>query len=71
MNKRQRKKRDSKELTLVFRCSGLYKAEEYVKMRQAIQSQLDKGNVIVLPHYLSLEGIAGGRAKNIKITKER
>lgn len=72
MNKRQRKKRDSKELTLVIKCSGLYRAEEYVKMRQAIQSQLDKGNVVVLPHYLSLEGIIGGsRVTKIQITKER
>ena len=37
-----------------------------------IQAQLNKGNVIVLPPYLRLEGIAGGsRAKKIKIMKER
>jgi hypothetical protein len=37
-----------------------------------IQAQLNKENVIVLPPYLRLEGIAGGsRVKKIKIMKER
>lgn len=40
-------------------------------MRQAIQIQLDKGNTVILPAYISLEGIAGGsRVNKIKITKE-
>ena len=72
MNKRQRKKRDAKGLTLIFRCNGVFRAEDYEKMRQAIQIQLDKGNTVILPAYLSLEGIAGGsRVNRIKITKER
>lgn len=72
MNKRQRKKRDSKGLTLVFKCNGLYMPAEYIKIQQLIQHQLDIGNVIVLPNYLSLEGIAGGsRVNKIVITKER
>lgn len=72
MNKRQHKKRDAKGLTLIFSCKGVYRAEEYEKMRQAIQIQLSKGDVVVLPAYLRLEGIAGGsRVNKIKITKER
>lgn len=35
MNKRQRKKRDAKGLTLIFRCNGVFRAEDYEKMRQA------------------------------------
>lgn len=47
------------------------KQETYANLEQTIQAQLNKGNVIVLPPYLRLEGIAGGsRVKKIKIMKE-
>ena len=48
------------------------KQEVYANLEQMIQAQLNKGNVVVLPPYLRLEGIAGGsRVKKIKIVKER
>lgn len=71
MNKRQRKKRDSKGLILIFRCKAICKPEVYAKMEQRIKEQLSKSNVILLPPQLELEGIVGGsRANKIKITKE-
>lgn len=70
MNKRQRKKRDNKGLILIFRCKALYRQEDYAKMEQTIKAQLNKGNLIVLPPQLTLEGIAGGsRVNKIKITR--
>lgn len=64
MNRRQRKKKDAKGLILIFSCEMVCKQETY--------ANLNKGNVIVLPPYLRLEGIAGGsRVKRIKIIKER
>lgn len=72
MNRRQRKKKDSKGLTLIFSCKMVCKQETYADLERTIQAQLNKGNVIVLPPYLRLEGIAGGsRVKKIKIMKER
>lgn len=72
MNSRQRKKKDAKGLTLIFSCKVVCKQETYANLEQMIQAQLNKGNVIVLPPYLRLEGIAGGsRVKKIKIMKER
>ena len=72
MNRRQRKKKDAKDLTLIFSCKMVCKQETYADLKRMIQAQLNKGNVIVLPPYLRLEGIAGGsRAKKIKIMKER
>lgn len=72
MNRRQRKKKDAKGLTLIFSCKMACKQETYANLERMIQAQLNKGNVIVLPPYLRLEGIAGGnRAKKIKIMKER
>ena len=72
MNRRQRKKKDAKGLTLLFSCEMVCKQETYANREQTIQAQLNKGNVIVLPPYLRLEGIAGGsRVKKIKIMKER
>ena len=72
MNRRQRKKKDAKGLTLLFSCEMVCKQETYANREQTIQEQLNKGNVIVLPPYLRLEGIAGGsRVKKIKIMKER
>ena len=70
MNRRQRKKKDAKGLTLI--CKMVCQQETYANLEQMIQAQLNKGNVIVLPPYLRLEGIAGGsRVKKIKIMKER
>ena len=72
MNRRQRKKKDAKGLTLIFSCEMLCEQETYANLERMIQAQLNKGNVIVLPPYLRLEGMAGGsRAKKIKIMKER
>ena len=72
MNRRQRKKKDAKGLILIFSCEMVCKQEAYANLEQTIQEQLNKGNVIVLPPYLRLEGIAGGsRVKKIKIMKER
>lgn len=72
MNRRQRKKKDAKGLILIFSCEMVCKQETYANLEQTIQAQLNKGNVIVLPTYLRLEGIAGGsRVKKIKIMKER
>ena len=72
MNRRQRKKKDAKGLTLIFSCEMVCKQETYANLERMIQAQLNKGNVIVLPPYLRLEGIAGGsRVKRIKIMKER
>jgi hypothetical protein len=72
MNRRQRKKKDAKGLMLIFSCEMICKQETYANLEQTIQTQLNKGNVIVLPPYLRLEGIAGGsRVKRIKIMKER
>lgn len=72
MNRRQRKKKDAKGLILIFSCEMVCKQETYANLEQTIQAQLNKGNVIVLPLYLRLEGIAGGsRVKKIKIMKER
>lgn len=72
MNSRQRKKKDAKGLTLIFSCKVVCKQETYADLERMIQAQLNKGNVIVLPPYLRLEGIAGGsRVKKIKIMKER
>lgn len=72
MNKRQRKKKDAKGLTLIFSCKMVCKQETYANLERMIQAQLNKGNVIVLPPYLRLEGTAGGsRVKKIKIMKER
>lgn len=72
MNRRQRKKKDAKGLILIFSCEMVCKQEAYANLEQTIQAQLNKGNVIVLPPYLRLEGIAGGsRVKKIKIMKER
>lgn len=71
MNKRQRKKRDSKGIILIFRCEALYRQEDYANMGRTIKAQLNKDNLIVLPPQLTLEGIAGGsRVNKIKITKE-
>lgn len=72
MNSRQRKKKDAKGLTLIFSCKVVCKQETYANLERMIQAQLNKDNVIVLPPYLRLEGIAGGsRVKKIKIMKER
>lgn len=72
MNRRQRKKKDAKGLILIFSCEMVCKQETYANLEQTIQAQLNKGNVIVLPPYLRLEGIAGGsRVKRIKIMKGR
>ena len=72
MNRRQRKKKDAKGLILIFSCEMVCKQETHANLEQTIQAQLNKGNVIVLPPYLRLEGIAGGsRLKRIKIMKER
>ena len=72
MNRRQRKKKDAKGLTLIFSREMLCKQETYANLERMIQAQLNKGNVIILPPYLRLEGMAGGsRAKKIKIMKER
>lgn len=72
MNRRQRKKKDAKGLILIFSCEMVCKQETYANLEQTIQAQLNKGNVIVLPPYLRLEGIAGdSRVKKIKIMKER
>lgn len=72
MNRRQRKKKDTKGLTLIFSREMLCKQETYANLERMIQAQLNKGNVIILPPYLRLEGMAGGsRAKKIKIMKER
>ena len=72
MNRRQRKKKDAKGLTLIFSCKMVCKQETYANLERMIQAQLNKGNVIVLPPYLRLEGIAGGsRVKKIKIMKVR
>lgn len=72
MNSRQRKKKDAKGITLIFSCKVVCKQETYANLERMIQAQLNKGNVIVLPPYLRLEGIAGGsRVKKIKIMKER
>lgn len=72
MNRRQRKKKDAKGLILIFSCEMVCKQETYANLEQTIQAQLNKGNVIVLPPHLRLEGIAGGsRVKRIKIMKER
>lgn len=71
MNRRQRKKKDAKGLMLIFSCEMICKQETYANLEQTIQTQLNKGNVIVLPPYLRLEGIAGGsRVKKIKIMEE-
>lgn len=56
MNRRQRKKKDTKGLTLIFSCEMVCKQETYANLEQTIQAQLNKGNVIVLPPYLRLEG---------------
>ena len=72
MNRRQRKKKDAKGLILIFSCEMVCKQETYANLEQTIQAQLNEDNVIVLPPYLRLEGIAGGsRLKKIKIMKER
>ena len=72
MNRRQRKKKDAKGLTLIFSREMLCKQETYANLERMIQAQLNKGNVIILPPYLRLERMAGGsRAKKIKIMKER
>lgn len=72
MNRRQRKKKDAKGLTLIFSCEMVCKQETYANLERMIQAQLNKGDVIVLPPYLRLEGITGGsRVKRIKIMKER
>lgn len=72
MNRRQRKKKDAKGLTLIFSCEMVCKQETYTNLERMIQAQLNNGDVIVLPPYLRLEGISGGsRVKRIKIMKER
>ena len=72
MNRRQRKKKDAEGLTLIFSCEMICKQETYANLERIIQAQLNKGNVIVLPPYLRLEGLAGGsRVKRITILKER
>jgi hypothetical protein len=72
MNRRQRKKKNAKGLILIFSCEMVCKQETYANLEQTIQAQLNKGNVIILPPYLRLEGIAGGsRVKKIKIMRER
>lgn len=52
MNRRQRKKKDAKGLTLIFSCKMVCKQETYADLERMIQAQLNKGNVIVLPPYL-------------------
>ena len=46
MNRRQRKKKDAKGLTLIFSCEMVCKQETYANLEQTIQAQLNKGNVI-------------------------
>ncbi len=74
MNRRQKKKRDKAQtLTIIVGCTGLYKAEEYEKMRKSIEYQLRAGSVIVLPAYLHVEAIIqqeGSRRIEIKHESE-
>lgn len=58
MNKRQRKKRNkAQQLTIILGCDSVFRAEEYEKIRKAIERQLRAGSVVVLPVYLHVEAI--------------
>ena len=74
MNKRQRKKRARQQgkLTVVIGCDIKLRAEEYIRLRTAVQQQIDSGNVVLLPSYMHVEAIVKDTAaRQIEIkTKE-
>lgn len=49
MNRRQRKKRDKKAITVFIGCDKTAKAEDYRKMKESIEYQLRAGSVVLLP----------------------
>jgi hypothetical protein len=74
VNKRQRKKRARQQgkLTVVIGCDMKLRAEEYIRLRAAVQQQIDSGNVVLLPSYMHVEAIVKDTAeRQIEIkTKE-
>ena len=74
MSKRQRKKRARQQdkLTVVIGCDMKLRAEEYIRLRAAVQQQIDSGNVVLLPSYMHVEAIVKDTAaRQIEIkTKE-
>lgn len=75
MNSRQRKKKQRqqarKEITIVLGCNGMYKAEDYERMRKSVEYQMKAGSVIVLPAYLHVEAIIQAKgSRRIEIKRE-
>lgn len=57
MNRRQRKKRDKKAITVFIGCDKTAKAEDYRKMKESIEYQLRVGSAVLLPAYLHVEAV--------------
>lgn len=72
MNRRQRKKRNkAQRLIIILGCKGVFKAEQYEKMRKSVEYQLRAGNVILLPAYLRVEAIIQqDGSRNVEIKQE-
>lgn len=72
MNKRQRKKQKQNEITIFIKSSTVSTTRDYLKMKESIEYQLRKGNVIVLPPYLHVEAIIQQQgSRRIEIKQER
>lgn len=68
----EKRARQQGKLTVVIGCDMKLRAEEYIRLRAAVQQQIDSGNVVLLPSYMHVEAIVKDTAaRQIEIkTKE-
>ena len=57
MNRRQRKKKSKKQITVFIGCDKVARAEDYRKMKESIEYQLRTGSAVLLPAYLHVEAV--------------